>query len=153
MGTEIERKFLIDHRFILPIAEDCHKPSFIEQAYISLDVPYTRVRVVNGEEAYITIKGSGSINRKEFEYDLPLNDAKEIIKMSSYVVRKTRRYIKHTGNIWELDHFGGYLYLAEIELKSEDQQFVKPPWVTKEVTYDKRYTNVYISQFGFPGEV
>lgn len=153
MGDEIERKFLVDHRSLLPVEEDYQPPSFIEQAYISLDTPCTRVRVVNDKESYITIKGSGFIKRKEFEYDLPLNDAKEIIQMSSYVVHKVRRYIKYTGNIWELDHFSGDFYLAEIELKSENQQFVKPPWVLEEVTFDKRYTNVYISQFGFPKEV
>lgn len=153
MGDEIERKFLIDHRFLPKENEDCRKSVRIMQAYISLETPCVRVRISDDREAYITIKGSGFLSRKEFEYDLPLNDALEIVKMSSLVVRKVRRYVKYTGNIWELDHFGGDFYIAEIELKSEGQQFVKPPWVLKEVTYDKRYTNVYISQFGFPKEV
>jgi len=153
MGIEIERKFLIDHRLLLPVGEDFCPPKFIEQAYISLDTPCTRIRIVDGREAYITFKGSGFLSRKEFEYDLPIADAREIMQMSSYVVKKTRRYIKYAGNIWELDNFGEDFYIAELELKSEDQKFVTPPWVIREVTKDKRYTNVYISKFGFPKEV
>jgi CYTH domain-containing protein len=33
------------------------------------------------------------------------------------------------------------LLLAEIELDSEDEKFILPPWVTKEVTGDDRYYN------------
>jgi len=153
MKIEIERKFLIDHRLLLPVDEDFCQPKFIEQAYISLDTPCTRIRIVDGKEAYLTFKGAGLLSRKEFEYDLPVSDAREIMQMSSHVVKKTRRYIKYADNLWELDNFGDDFYIAELELNSEDQKFTKPSWVLREVTKDKRYTNVYISQFGFPKEV
>lgn len=153
MGIEIERKFLINPTLLPDVNSDLCKPYVIVQAYLSLKSPCVRVRVIDSKEAYITIKGTGLVSRKEFEYSLPIDDANKIIRMSTNIIYKTRRRIKFDNNVWEVDHFGGPLYIAEIELEKEDQKFSKPPWVLKEVSEDMRYTNVYISQFGFPKEI
>ena len=41
------------------------------------------------------------------------------------------------------------LIVAEIELKSEIEEFEKPDWVTTEVTYDGRYTNASLSIYPY----
>ena len=60
------------------------------------------------------------------------------------LIEKTR-YIYNTDNVkWEIDEFHGAnngLLLAEIELLSEDQKFVLPDFVVKEVTGLKKYYN------------
>jgi adenylate cyclase len=37
------------------------------------------------------------------------------------------------------------LIIAEIELSSEEETFIKPDWLAVEVTNDKRYYNSYLS--------
>lgn len=68
-------------------------------------------------------------------------------------VSKTRYRVCVGSKLWEVDHFHGLnqgLLLAEIELKSEDDQFELPRWATKEVSHDKRYTNSYIATHKVP---
>ena len=46
--------------------------------------------------------------------------------------------------MWEIDVFEGKnkgIIIAEIELESEEEEFSLPPFVEKEVTDDKRYSN------------
>ena len=54
----------------------------------------------------------------------------------------TRHTVRHAGNIWLVDVYGGQLsgiILAEIELQSEDQVFDLPEWVGEEVTHNERF--------------
>ena len=38
------------------------------------------------------------------------------------------------------------LVMAEIELKSEEEEFTLPEWAVEEVTGDKRYYNAYLAK-------
>ena len=143
MGIEIERKFLIDKSKIGTLQNGYQ----IKQGYIQT-VDHTTVRVrIRDKDAFLTIKGkSEGATRLEFEYPIPLNDATEMLKnlCSTSVIDKTRYLVKHEGHIWEVDIFKGNnkgLVVAEIELKSENEVFTLPIWVTKEVTDDTRYFN------------
>ena len=149
MPTEIERKFLIKP----DLWKDIHpkKSVDIKQAYLSI-LPEKTIRVrVQGKKGFITIKGKTTgISRTEYEYNIPLKEALEIIaKFPENLIEKTRHYVLFSGNVWEVDQFKGTnqgLLIAEIELKSEDQKFKLPPWIDKEVTNDKRYYNSNLSQ-------
>lgn len=143
MGVEIERKFLIDETK-LPTLQNGYT---IKQGYIQT-IDHTTVRIrVRGQEAFLTIKGkSQGASRLEFEYPIPLNDAEEMLTNLCHAsrVEKTRYLIEYEGHTWEVDIFEGSnkgLMIAEIELKSEDEAFPLPEWVTKEVTEDVRYFN------------
>ena len=62
----------------------------------------------------------------------------------SSVIEKTRYLVEHEGHTWEVDIFEGSnkgFVVAEVELDSEEEVFVLPSWVTKEVTDDVRYFN------------
>lgn len=151
MGVEIERKFLVEG--------DSWKASADEglvcrQGYLHATEDKTiRVRVI-GAKAYLTIKGATTgITRSEFEYEIPVVDANEMLALcGDAVVEKKRYFITHGGMVWELDIFSGAnegLILAEIELESEDQPFDLPDWVGKEVSNDPRYYNAYLAQSPF----
>jgi len=146
MGLEIERKFLVDAEKWQPENEG----TLLVQAYLGL-APNPTVRVrIKGEKAFLTIKGrTDSISRPEFEYEIPVDDSRDMIKLAiSYPVEKTRYEIWFEGFCWEVDVFLGRnegLILAEIELNSEDQQFKKPDWILDEVSYDGRYYNSFLS--------
>lgn len=147
---EIERKFLVDSSKWKP-ADDGTR---ISQAYLGLDPsPTVRIRIA-GDKAFITIKGrSRSIARPEFEYEIPVDDAKELQKLAiSEPVEKTRYKIWYKNFLWEVDIFEGKnqgLVMAEIELDSEDQVFERPEWILQEVSADRRYYNSYLSEHPF----
>lgn len=150
MPLEIERKFLVDPSSWKPEGEGKQ----MVQAYLGL-APFPTVRVrISGEKAFLTIKGrSETLARPEFEYEIPLNDAREMMNMAiSSPVEKTRYEVVHHGLTWEVDVFSGKnsgLIMAEIELESEDQEFQRPDWLLAEVTEDGRFYNSYLSECPF----
>lgn len=82
----------------------------------------------------------------EYEYEIPVEDANVLLNelCEKPIIEKNRYKIEFAGFIWEVDEFFGEnegLVVAEIELKSEDQQFEKPEWVGDEVSGDPRYFN------------
>ena len=143
MAKEIERKFLIDLEKIGSLEDG----TAIRQGYIATaDKTVVRVRLA-GERAYLTLKGENvGVTRTEFEYEIPADDAQEIITVlcNGPVVEKTRYLIVNAGHTWEVDIFHGDndgLVVAEIELSSEDEAFELPHWATKEVSGDVSYYN------------
>lgn len=141
---EIERKFLVD----FDSWHSCEKPTpeFIVQGYIFNSLEKTlRIRIKNSK-GYLTLKGkTEGITRNEFEYEIPLNDAEDILHLfTEKALSKNRYSIFHEGHTWEVDVFHGKLeglILAEIELNSEEEYFVKPKWIAKEVSEDPNYYN------------
>jgi len=152
MPVEIERKFLVDKikwgQVDKPIGLDC------KQTYLNTDPNKTiRVRVL-GEKGYLTIKGKmKGLTRAEYEYEIPLEEANEMISLfGEKVLEKTRCLINYKGKIWEVDVFAGDnegLIVAEIELGHEEEPFTKPEWVTEEVSTDPRYLNVNLQEKPF----
>jgi CYTH domain-containing protein len=145
---EIERKFLLKPGY------EWHpesKGTSIKQGYLSVDHECViRVRIA-GENAFLTIKGKVSgISRIEFEYEIPKSEAEDLMKMCLNSVVEKTRYKIPTGNlVWEVDVFEGAnrgLVIAEIELQHEEQELTKPEWIGREVSFDKRYFNSYLSQ-------
>ena len=150
MAHEIERKFLVDPEKWKPSDQG----TTITQAYLGLS-PFPTVRIrIAGDKAFLTIKGrSLTISRPEFEYELPVADAREMLKLAiSNPVEKIRYHVIHENFLWEVDVFSGKnagLVVAEIELESENQAFPLPNWILKEVSYDGRYYNSYLSTCPF----
>lgn len=143
MGKEIERKFLISND---SWKTEVSETNYISQGYLNSSKDRTvRVRITN-EKAWITIKSKNiGATRSEFEYEIPLEDAKELLTLCEKpLITKHRNIIKHGEHIWELDVFhenNEGLIIAEIELNSEEETFIKPNWAGKEVTNDARYYN------------
>lgn len=147
-NQEIERKFLVDLNKWSPINKGTH----ILQFYLS-DNPTVRIRIA-GIRAFITIKGpTQGISRPEFEYEIPVDDALDMIKLSIlHPIEKTRYDIHYENQLFTVDVFEGKnqgLVLAEIELKSEDQEIALPDWITEDVSEDKRYYNSNLAEYPF----
>lgn len=149
MATEIEHKFLIEKDLWYALK----KPSgiLIQQAYL-VNEPGKIIRIrVTDSSGYITIKGpSVNATRSEFEFPVQKKEAIEIMDLFTEVrIDKTRYKIDFEGKTWEVDEFWGDnegLIIAEIELKSDDEQFIKPSWIGEEVTSDPRYYNSFLSE-------
>lgn len=141
MATEIERKFLVTDTTWRQ-----EHPAPISQGYLSRD-PKRTVRVRrDGERAFLTVKGiTCGATRSEFEYAIPTADADAMLALcEGPIICKLRHTVWHQGFKWEVDEFqaeNAGLVVAEIELHSENQAFVLPPWLGEEVTHDARYYN------------
>jgi adenylate cyclase len=144
MGTEIERKFLVDPK---NLPKPLPKGKKISQGYLCGD-PVVRIRITDdgkGKKAFITIKGDGSLVRSEFEYPIPIDDGRRLLRMcGDKVVHKIRyRYGR-----WEVDRFLGPhagLWLVECELKDRNEKPKAPFKLDAEVTHWRKFANVVLA--------
>jgi adenylate cyclase len=141
---EIERKFKINSEEWENLMKP--KPLAICQGYLSRDKGcVVRVRT-KGDKGYLTVKGKNeSITRLEYEFEIPVEEAKEmLLKFCPLQIIKKRYEIQFENHLWEVDVFEGRhagLIIAEIELKSEDEVFEKPSWVGEDVSHDPSFFN------------
>ncbi|MDO5036329.1 MAG: CYTH domain-containing protein [Porphyromonas sp.] len=146
MGVEIERKFLLKPGVSLP---DSDHVLHIRQFYLNSDETLSvRVRLVDEAKAYVTIKkvtGDQLTVRSEFEYEIPVEDAREMEAFAvGATIVKNRHIIMIDDVRWEVDFFSEAnegLMLTEVELESLDTPVQLPPWVGREVSDDPRYLN------------
>ncbi len=154
MAIEIERKFLLTNDNWRSAADAGTR---YRQGYLSrieeTGAARSSVRVrTGGERAYINIKSATlGIRRQEYEYEIPLADAEELLAglCVGAVIEKTRYHVRVDAHLWEIDVFEGDnagLIVAEIELKAEDETFVRPEWLGREVSDDPRYYNVCLAE-------
>lgn len=152
MPTEIERKFKVTGDFHPYVIRSCR----ICQGYLN-SAPERTVRIrMKGDKGYITVKGLSSGNgmsRYEWEKEIPVEDAMDLLRLCEKgMIDKTRHIVEviegNIANIFEIDEFHGDnegLVIAEIELASEEEEFLRPQWLGEEVTSDPRYYNSYLS--------
>ena len=145
MAQEIERTFLVlDDSF----KHEAFSKSHITQGYLCSERGKTiRIRI-RDERAYITIKGpsaDGGLSRYEFEQEIPLDDARHMLTLCEPgLIEKTRWLVKSGEHTFEVDEFEGDnegLVIAEVEMQSVDDVPVKPHFIGKDVTGDRRYYN------------
>lgn len=146
MGVEIERKFLVIGETWRPRAAGTE----IRQGYVCAGRERSvRVRIA-GDKAFLTLKQARSgtcISRGEYEYAIPVDDAREMLAdmCDGRRVEKVRYAVTVAGRDWVVDEFAGDnagLVVAEIELDREDEAFTLPDWAGREVTTEPRYFNV-----------
>ena len=141
MAKEIERKFLVKEGSWRQAKGTQYRQGYLN----STKERIVRVRTIS-DKGYLTIKGiTVGASRMEFEYEIPLQDANELLKICEKpLIEKIRYTMEDGGMVWEIDKFAGDnqgLIVAEVELDREDQQFPKPDWIGDEVTGDPRYFN------------
>ena len=141
MAKEIERKFRVKEGDWRQAKGTQYRQGYLNRAKERI----VRVRTID-DKGYLTIKGlTVGASRMEFEYEIPLQDANELLNICEKpLIEKIRYTVEDGGMVWEIDEFAGDnqgLIVAEVELDSEDQPFHKPDWIGKEVTGDPRYFN------------
>jgi CYTH domain-containing protein len=153
MPLEIERKFLVagdGWRGLGTVVP-------IRQGYLaSSEGLSVRVRQA-GPRGFLTVKGGKGIVRAEYEYEIPLDEATEMLDRLCRppLIEKQRHVLDLDGIEWVVDEFEGALaglILAEIELESAEQQVALPDWLGREVTDDPRYLNASLAKDGLPRE-
>jgi len=149
MAEEIERKFLVTGEGWRGAVTG---QKSLVQGYLSSNAKATvRIRIADDKRAVLTLKGPAEgISRAEFEYEVPLDDARQLLDLARpNVVEKTRYLVPHGGLTWEVDVFAGAhagLVLAEVELQAVDQAIAMPDWAGPEVSHDDRYANASLAR-------
>ncbi|MDE6299934.1 MAG: CYTH domain-containing protein [Muribaculaceae bacterium] len=144
MGLEIEHKYLVKD---LSYREMSEKKFHIIQGYLSKD-PERTVRVrIKDDKAFITIKGitTNGESREEFEYEVPVEDARRMLRLAlPGLIEKIRYIVPWDGMIWEVDDFispNPDLTVAEVELPSSGHHYSLPPFAGENVTGNPAYYN------------
>jgi len=150
---EIERKFLVTSE---AFKIEAVKHFRIVQGFLNTHKERTvRVRL-KGNKGYLTIKGESSndgLSRFEWEKDISKQDAKSLLALCEKgVIDKVRYEIPIGKHTFEVDEFFGDnhgLIIAEVELTGEQESFLKPDWLGKEVTGEIKYYNSQLSKHPF----
>ena len=149
MSVEIERKFLVNEKW-QPTGRSVH----LKQGYLPGTGPMlVRIRREDAR-AFLTLKGrTEGITRSEYEYEIPAEDAEELLlRCQKPLIEKTRYLIPSGAHTWEVDVFAGAnegLVVAEIELSAEDEAFERPDWLAAEVSGDPKYYNSNLAERPF----
>jgi len=144
MAKETERKFLVRGEF----RHLATRKISITQVYLLKDPQKTiRIRIADNI-AFLTIKTpltTQSIARDEWEFQIPVQDASDLMKISlPGRIVKTRYLVPFGKHTFEIDVFHDKnegLVIAEIELSEEEEQFDIPDWLGAEVTGNPAYYN------------
>jgi adenylate cyclase len=148
MALEIERRFRV--------ASDAWRANVarstrITQGYLAI-TEYSVIRVrVRDEKGYVTIKSrDGELAREEFEYAIPLEDARSLLHLcGERILEKIRHEVAYAGYCWEIDEYlppFEDLIIAEVELQSEVEDPPRPPWIGEDITHDGRFSNAALAQ-------
>ena len=144
MGIEIERKYLVASDGWRGLVKTTQQ---LRQGYLTAGGGVTvRVRTVDDRTGYLTIKSGGSaLARAEFEYEIPVTDARQMLGYSRGAqIEKVRYSLDLPGGDWVIDEFQGRhtgLMIAEVELQSPTGALELPDWIGDEVTGDPQYYN------------
>lgn len=149
MGIEIERKFLVTGD---AWRGEASRSERMVQGYLA-GPPAARcsVRVrVADSAAFLNIKSAmPGVQRDEYEYPIPIEDAQRLLAtLAGDVVEKIRYHVEVDGHHFEVDEFGGDnagLIVAELELDRVDAPFPRPPWLGREVSELVRYYNLNLA--------
>jgi len=150
---EIERKFLVTS---LDFKKEAIKQTRIVQAYLNSH-PVRSVRVrIKGERGILTIKGKGNetgMSRFEWEKEITILEAESLLLLCEPgKIDKIRYEIPLGKHVYEVDEFfeeNKGLFVAEIELTSENEFFEKPNWLGVEVTGQNKYYNSSLAKLPF----
>ncbi|KGL62142.1 CYTH domain-containing protein [Polaribacter sp. Hel1_85] len=153
MSVEIERKFLVKND---DYKNESYTQKHIKQGYLNSDKNRTvRVRIANNK-AFVTIKGKSNTagtTRFEWEKEIKKEEAESLLLLCEPSIIEKTRYLVNAGeHTFEVDEFYGDnngLVIAEVELNSEFETFIKPNWLGKEVTGNIKYYNSSISKLPF----
>ena len=156
MGTEIERKFLIEDVAAAVARSD--RSERIEQAYVAVDPIGVEVRVRRrGAVTVLTVKRGAGLRREEVELAIAEAEFERLWALAAdRRISKRRHYVEEAGVTIELDVYDGELEglaVAEVEFGSEAsaRDWEPPGWFGRELTGDVRYSNAALARDGAPG--
>lgn len=150
MPLEIERRFLVDADLGM-VAARADRIHPVIQGYLSVEDPEVRLRRSARGCHVIGVKAGTGLARREVEFDIGDDVARQLWPLVVGHVEKTRYHLAR----WEIDVYGGVhegLVIAEIELASVLEAL--PEWpagveVVQEVTEEAHWSNRSLAVSGW----
>tara|TARA_B100001029_G_scaffold132297_1_gene111169 strand:+ start:5 stop:502 length:498 start_codon:yes stop_codon:yes gene_type:complete len=151
MALEIERRFLIKNdqwkEFVT------HK-NLIEQGYLSYNLEDWIIRIrFNGKNFKIALKKHiKNFTNYEYEYSIPNIEGEQIMANLTDTIKKERFFLEFNQRNWIVDCFKEEnfpLEIAEIELNEETEEIILPPFLSREITGLKIFTNLSLTKNPF----
>lgn len=143
MAKELERKFLLKDESIIKGLT----AQYIEQGYLMLSPgKQLRIRITDNNKAEICYKAlvdSSSIERDEYEYEIPLKDGRELMNSTDVKLTKSRVSIKGSLNL-DIDTYENGLTVCEIEF-AKNEIIEIPDFCGEEITGKKEYSNIVMA--------
>ena len=151
MTFEIERRFLIKND---NWKEFITKKIVIEQGYLtkSLDDWIIRIRFTGKDFKIALKKHIANFTNFEFEYSIPRSDGEKIMSNLTNTIKKERFFLEVEKKSWIIDCFKEKNYpleIAEIELTNEKEDLILPPFISKEITGLKYFSNFSLANKPF----
>lgn len=147
MGKEIERKFLLAKGTSIPIPAG-YKKLKIKQGYIFAEKgKHLRIRLYK-DKAVIGLKYTSGPIRDEYEYEIPMKDAKEMYAKCTMKLEKNRLTFKRFKETYDVDTFPNGIQFVEVEFNSikDSKKWVKPHWIGKEITGESKFSNIALAK-------
>jgi CYTH domain-containing protein len=147
MGKEIEKKFLLKEGASIPIPSKFEKLN-IKQGYICAEKgKQVRIRLYT-KKAVLCVKFTGGLVRDEFEYEIPMSEAKQIYSKCLWTLEKKRLSFKRGKEQYDVDTYPNGISFVEVEFKSLEnlEKWEKPSWLGEEITDNKEYSNIVLAQ-------
>ena len=151
MCIEIERRFLIKNNDWEKLIR---RKTNIIQGYLSSYSEDWIVRIRSEDNLFkLTLKKHITKSKNfEFEYEIPKKEGEIIISEIKNPIIKERFYLCFKGKEWLIDRFKGKnfpLEIAEVELKTIDEQIDIPSFLSTEITGLKKFSNFELSNKPF----
>ena len=151
MCIEIERRFLIKNNDWETLIS---RKTNIIQGYLSSYSEYWIVRIRSEDNLFkLTLKKHIAKSKNlEFEYEIPKKEGEMIISEIKNPIIKERFYLRLKEKEWIIDRFKGKnfpLEIAEVELKTIDEQIHLPSFLSTEITGLKNFSNFELSNKPF----
>lgn len=136
---EKERKFKLKY---LPKGLE---PKHIKQGYLMFEgKKHLRVRITDNKLAELTFKTILDKEvKKEFEYQIPLKDAKDMYNDTKIWIEKIRYSTKFGKNKVDIDFYLNGIQVVEIEFNSPLKKL--PDYCGEEVTGQAKYSNIVMA--------
>ena len=151
MSIEIERRFLLKNNDWKKLII---RKSDIIQSYLSSTNKSWIVRIRSENNLFkLTLKKHISKSKNfEFEYEIPKKEGEMIISEIKNPIIKERFYLRFKEKEWIIDRFKGKnfpLEIAEVELKTTDEEIDLPSFLSTEITGLKKFSNFELSNKPF----
>jgi len=153
MGTEIERKFLVNDGMVPP-ERGMGEP--FDQGYLAVtDEVEVRIRRTPSVST-LTVKGGRGLERVEEELEIDGDDFLRLWNLTEGQRIEKRRYRIAIGDlVAELDEYSGALAglrVVEVEFddRTEAERFVPPAWFGPELTGIPGWGNAELARNGRP---
>ncbi len=88
-----------------------------------------------------------------FEFPVPLHEAEALMELCLRRTVRTSWDVPYGGSVWRVNEYQGRhagLWTAFLELDSRQDGYEEPPWVGKNVSGDRRFTDEGLSRLQCP---